>query len=510
MLLPLSSVRGPRGDLGAFTDAAAIARLLRAAGFTMWQLLPLFEVSPGQESPYSAASSGALEFVYVDLDAVPDHAGDDSLTQEERGALEAARGADRVEFSTFRRIKRAALARAWARFRDGPQRSGSARAREFARFREEHAAWLPDWALYRALHDRRQRSWRDWEPALARHEEAALAEARAGLQDAIDELCYIQWIADSQWREARADCAAAGVKVLGDLPFMVAEDSTEVWSLQRYFQFDATVGVPPDAYSADGQDWGLPVPRWDAMRDAGDPWLAPRARRAAELFDAFRVDHVVGLYRTYVRPLPAGGQRAQPYFVPPAEPLQRAQGERILTLLGTGAEVLAEDLGVVPDFVRASLRDLGIPGTKVLRWEVDQDRPRDVRGFSPVSVCVTGTHDSDTLAVWWNELQPAARKLQLTQAPLRDLAEADAARFTPATRDALLQLAYSASSDGLLVPVTDALGWTDRMNTPGTVGPHNWTWRLPWRLGGELEAREEVRELQVKLHALARASGRLA
>src|SRR5207237_690677 len=98
----------------------------------------------------------------------------------------------------------------------------------------------------------------------------------------------------------------------GDLPFMVAEDSADVWGLQHLFRFDATVGVPPDAYSADGQDWGLPVPRWEAMRESGDPWLHARAMRAAELYDAFRVDHVVGIYRTYARPL----DKSPPYFIP--------------------------------------------------------------------------------------------------------------------------------------------------------------------------------------------------
>ena len=80
-----------------------------------------------------------------------------------------------------------------------------------------------------------------------------------------------------------------GVELFGDLPFMVAEDSADVWAMQKFFRFDATVGVPPDAYSADGQDWGLPVPRWEEMRSAGDPWLHMRADRAAELYDAFRV-----------------------------------------------------------------------------------------------------------------------------------------------------------------------------------------------------------------------------
>src|SRR5207244_12496623 len=181
----------------------------------------------------------------------------------------------------------------------------------------------------------------------------------AELRDGIDELVYVQWIADRQWREGRRAANALGVKVLGDLPFMVAEDSADVWSFQRLFRFDATVGVPPDAYSKEGQDWGLPVPRWEEMREAGDPWLHQRAERAAELYDAFRVDHVVGLYRTYARPI----DKRTPFFIPADEPRQREQGERVLALLAEKAEVLAEALGTAPTFVRTALTEPELPRT---------------------------------------------------------------------------------------------------------------------------------------------------
>ncbi|HEX4386698.1 MAG TPA: 4-alpha-glucanotransferase [Myxococcales bacterium] len=468
LLLPLSSVRGPSGDLGSYLEAGDVARYLISAGCSMWQLLPLNEVSPGQDSPYAASSSCALEPVYIDLNVVEDLRG--GLTDLEKVALDRARASDRVDFEAYRSVKRSALARAFLHFKE---RGG---IRSLARFREERRDWLPDWALYRALHDQRQKSWRDWEPGLRDREPQAMETARARLTDAIDELCYVQWIADAQWREGRRAANALGVKVLGDLPFMVAEDSADVWSFQRFFRFDATVGVPPDAYSKDGQDWGLPVPRWDEMRANGDPWLHLRASRAAELYDAFRVDHVVGLYRTYGRPIDKS-----PNFFSPTDPiLQKEQGERILALLGKKAVVLAEDLGTVPDFVRASLKETHIPGTKVLRWENDMGVPRDVQQFSPVSCAVTGTHDTESLWDWWESLQDWERDLQLKQERLAHLRGPSQKQFNQQTRDALLDLAYVSASDALLTPITDALGWKQRMNTPGTVGTHNWTFRLPW------------------------------
>jgi 4-alpha-glucanotransferase len=489
LLLPLSAVRGPSGDLGSYAEAGRIADWLLSTGSTLWQLLPLNEVSPGQDSPYAASSSCALEPVYVDLHSVPDLHG---LTSAEESELARLRAEPQVDFDAYRRVKKSALARAFRAFREREQ--GSARHQAFRQFRAVHAEWIEDWALYRALHEERHKSWRDWEPPLRDRDPAALDEARSRLHAQVDELCFAQWIADGQWRAARAEANAKGVKIIGDLPFMVAEDSSDVWSFQRFFRFDATVGVPPDAYSAEGQDWGLPVPRWDEMRAAGDPWLHQRAERAAELYDAFRVDHVVGLYRTYARPLDG----RPPFFVPGEEGRQKEQGERVLTLLGEKAEVLAEDLGTVPDFVRASLLEQEIPGTKVLRWENDLGVPRDVTKFPHVSVAVTGTHDTESLRTWWESLADWEREHQLSQPRLAALRGPDQARFTPATRRALLELAYSSSCDALLTPVTDALGWQDRMNTPGTVGSHNWTFRLPWtleQLFSQPEAVATAREL---------------
>src|SRR5947199_452663 len=145
LLLPLSSVRGPRGGLGSYADAGAVARWLRESGSTLWQLLPLNEVSPGQDSPYAASSSCALEPVFIDLDSVEDLGGE--LTDDERKKLETARQAERVDFGLYRDVKRPALLRAFRHFQGGELKLGGARAKAFARFREEHRGWPEDWAL---------------------------------------------------------------------------------------------------------------------------------------------------------------------------------------------------------------------------------------------------------------------------------------------------------------------------------------------------------------------------
>jgi len=182
----------------------------------------------------------------------------------------------------------------------------------------------------------------------------------------------------------------------------------------------------------------------------------------AALYDGYRVDHLVGLYRTYGRP-----KDGDPFFSPGDEPAQVAQGEAILRLLrGTGATIIAEDLGVVPPFVRQSLARLDIPGCKVLRWEREWDAPgqplTNPATYPARSAAMTGTHDTETLAEWWTKESGSA--------------------WTGPVRDALLATAYGAGSDELFLPIQDVFGWSDRINTPATTGDHNWTWRLPWRV----------------------------
>src|SRR5262249_13056085 len=144
------------------------------------------------------------------------------------------------------------------------------------------------------------------------------------------------------------------------------------------------------------------VYRWNLIAQRDFAWIRQRARRMAALFGGFRVDHLVGFYRTFGRPIDG-----PPFFSPPDEPSQTAQGERLLRIfLERGAAILAEDLGAVPDCVRASLARLGVAGCKVLRWEREWHTPgqpfRDPSTYPALSVALSGTHDTETHAGWWD------------------------------------------------------------------------------------------------------------
>ena len=293
----------------------------------------------------------------------------------------------------------------------------------------------------------------------------------------------------------------------------MAADSADVWANQHLFSFDGSVGAPPDAFSEDGQNWQLPVYRWDVMRDEGYAWFGARARRASDLFDLFRVDHVVGLFRSWI--FPRDGRA--PYFDPPDEAAQIAQGEAVLkAVVRAGAGVIAEDLGTIPDFVRATLGAMGLPGYRVLRWERYWNEPGqpliNPAEYPRRSVATTGTHDTETLAVWWQDADDAERHAALTVAATAWRGQPPPAgaggALPPAVRDALVEALFASGSDLLTLPIQDVFGWPDRINTPGLIDERNWTWRLPWPVD-RLDAQPEAAERQQALRRWSERHGRV-
>jgi 4-alpha-glucanotransferase len=518
LLVPLFSIPSTQSwGIGEILDVIPMARWLRDAGLEVLQILPINEMAAGQTSPYSAISAMAIDPILVSVYAARDFVaagGEPRLDLDDQAALRSARAAARIDHATVRRVKEHGLRRAFSHFWDAEWIRGTARAGSFATFCAWEESWLADYSLYRALRDRFDgRPWMEWdEPLRARHPDA-LDDARRELEAEVLFHQYVQWIADDQWETARE--ASAPVAVYGDFPFMVDTDSADVWAHQDLFRFDASVGVPPDAFSATGQDWGLPVYRWDVMEARDYRWLRDRARRSARLFDGYRIDHVVGFYRTYSRL--RGVQEGA--FEPADQARQVAQGERLMRIfLESGARVIAEDLGSVPEFVRDSLTRLGIPGYKVLRWErawEEAGQPfRDPSGYPVLAVVTTGTHDTETLATWWDTASLDERRAILALPPLSGFrppggGDAAAAPFSPALRDALLGMLFASPADLALLPIQDVFGWSDRINIPATVTAENWTWKLPAPVD-RLASLPDWEERARGLRDLAVASARLA
>jgi len=515
LLLPLFSAASTRSwGVGELPDLAPFAEWLAAAGFTRLMILPIGTMAEGDTSPYSAVSAMAIDPIYIALDDVPDFVragGTDALPSDARAALDDARASTTVQYDRIRVAKQEAFDRAFVQFLADEWEQLTTRAASFAAYIGRERWWLDDYALYQAVvRATGATDWRTWPERLRARDPSAIDEARRQLSRDVLRQQYLQWIAETQWQEARAAARAHGVSVIGDLPFVVGHQSADVWARQQEFWLDVSAGAPPDAFSDTGQDWKLPTYDWQTIAGTDYEWLRQRGRRMAALYDGFRVDHLVGFFRTYGKP--AVGK---PFFSPSDEPTQIRQGERILQIFQeSGAAVLAEDLGTVPDYVRAAMARLGVPGHKVLRWERRWREPNqpfiDPAAYPTVSVALTGTHDTEPIAMWWDVADPPERVAFAAQPAVHARGGVDPAQsFDHRIRDLVLDLAYTASSDDVFVTVPDLFGWRDRINTPGTVNDVNWTWRLPWPVDQLMQVPDAIERAHA-IRALALASMRLA
>jgi len=509
VLIPLFSVRTEAGwGVGEIPDLARLGAWAREAELAVIQLLPVNEVRGGETSPYSASTAFAIDPVYLGLDECEDFVlggGRAALSSADQRLLDEVAASPKVDWRRVRPLKTRALHRAFQRFVVQEWDRRSARARELRRFREEHD-WLAEHGLYCVLHDRLDKHWQDWPAELRDRVPAALSRV---IEENADELlyhCWLQWQLDGQWQKARAEVRALGVDFMGDLPFVVSGDSSDVWNNRNLFRLDMRVGAPPDPFSPTGQDWGLPLYDWRAMEHTGFRWMRNRAARAGEMFGLFRVDHVIGMYRTYYRS--ADGRKKG--FSPSDEEAQIRLGETLLTIIGGFGQVVAEDLGALPEFLRPSLARLGLPGYRVLRWEKD-DVWRDGRketllhdpaGWPVISVSTSGTHDTETQAEWWDSISPDERRL-FTNLPGMQGIDPNR-RFDNQIRDALLHVLYAAASELCLLPFQDLFGARVRVNVPGTVNDDNWTYRMPM----DVEALRADRATTTRLARLAAESGR--
>ena len=457
------------GDLGE--EAYRFVDFLKAAGQYYWQVLPLSPTGYG-DSPYQGLSA---------------FAGNPMLISPERlvktGHLSAGDLADvppfptdRVDFGPTIRFKDGLLDRAFTRFRAKPP-AGQRKA--FARFCEEQAAWLDDFALFAALKQANNlRPWREWEPGAVTRRPEALAHYRESLAEGIASAQYRQWQFFEQWLALKRYANGQGLRIIGDIPIFVALDSADVWANTRLFSFDKDLhptvvsGVPPDYFSETGQLWGHPLYRWKVMADEGYAWWIARFRMAFTQADVVRIDHFRGFYNYWEVPSAETTAIKGRWLKGPGAPVFH----KVTEALGDVA-IVAEDLGDFDAKSRAGLdaiqSEFGYPGMKVLQFAFGSE-PKDP--FLPHNhtreyVVYTGTHDNDT-SVGWYRGSSTERERDYARKYMR-------CDGTEIHWD-LIRLAWGSVADTAMTTVQDLLGLGQeaRMNTPSTLGPPNWCWRL--------------------------------
>lgn len=517
ILVPVFSLRtADDGGIGTYLDALPFIDWLKDKGLSVLNILPLNESVLESGCPYTSLSAFALDPVMLKLEALEDV----RRSPEALAVLRAPRNlkglaawsrAAEAQWLPVRLFKFKVLEKAFQRFLAQEFRRNTPRARAFRRFVQAHADWIDDYAAFRVLKEKYAwESWALWPEDLRRRDPRALARFRDKARASLDFYRWLQWLCYEQWGRVREHARARGVWLLGDMAFLVEKESADVWARQEEFSPDTTVGAPPDMFNPEGQRWGVPAYVWERLEATDFRWWRARLRQACELYDLFRIDHVVGFFRMFVYPA-----QGRPGFSPPDEPAQRRRGEAFLRLVMEevadhgGSYPIAEDLGVIPDFVRAVMASLKIPGYKVLRWEKRGESFIDPPEYPTLSLAVPGTHDTSPLAAWYEDI-PDGERWHLVSMTFRKVWEGAA----PATLNGeiltgLQERLLGAGSAMALLPLQDVFGWKGQVNAPGTVGAHNWTWRMPVSLE-TLDADPVTRARGQILKDLVLRSGRLS
>lgn len=313
---------------------------------------------------------------------------------------------------------------------------------------------------------------------------------------------YIQWLAQEQLEQARKFAKEKGVFLFGDIPFGVNFDSADVWANQTKFLLDTEVGAPKDALAQGGQKWGLPAYNWSVIEEQNFNLWRSRIARACEIYDIFRLDHLVGFFRTWVfKP----GDDIGAYDISD-ETSQKARGAKFIDAVVETAQdnlPVGEDLGVIPDYMRKFMTDINMPGYRVIRWEKDNEVFREPRNYPSASLATTSTHDTTTLKQWWEEM-PSWQRANFWEMVSTQKTDGN----IPYDQDVnieILKRVLASNSNLAVFPLQDIIGTTDRINVPGTVSPDNWTFRLPYTTQ---EFEEKYNGIMTIFQALIRETNR--
>jgi 4-alpha-glucanotransferase len=377
----------------------------------------------------------------------------------------------RVDFGPVIQYKQGLLRQAYAHFQahgTQAQRAG------LAWFKDENKTWLEDFALFMAIKAHfGGGSWHDWPREIRLRESGPLANVADELSDEIGYHTFLQWVFWDQWDALKRHAGEKGIKIIGDVPIFVAEDSADVWANPEQFLLDAegnptvVAGVPPDLFSATGQRWGNPHYDWAQMRRDGFRWWVDRIRQTLKFVDIVRIDHFRGFAAAWE--IPADEETAvKGRWV-------RAPGREIFRALAAALGELpfiAEDLGVITPDVDELRLEFGLPGMKVLQFAFGEELIPKYLPYSFEYNCVVypGTHDNNTTAgYFWDP-----ERTEIERHKIRRYFRTDAHEIAWD----FIWGAWSSVADLAVATLQDVfnLGADARMNFPSRASG-NWHWR---------------------------------
>ncbi len=476
LLMPISALPSNYGIGTLGEESYRFADFLKRSGIKYWQVLPIGPTSFG-DSPYQSFSAFAGNPYFIDLDYLVQ---EKLLDKNEIEDLQWQQTEDCVDYATIYQNRFVVLKKAF-------QRSEHAKLNEFKEFCELNAFWLTDYCLYMAVKERfNNREWLLWDEGIKLRDPQELERYSKELKEEIKFWEFCQFKFSQQWNKLKNYVNKLGIQMIGDIPLYVSSDSSDVWVHGDLFELDErknpinVAGVPPDAFSADGQRWGNPLYRWDVMEQQDYSWWRQRMKASADLYDIIRIDHFIGVVNFYSIPAASQSAVVGEWRVGPGEKLVRIIKESI-----GNAKIIAEDLGVVTQKVRDLIQASGFPGMKILEFGLDgpgnhEYLPHNYKTTNLVAY--TGTHDNETLMGYLGGKTDKELEFALQYFDVESKEELPYA---------IIRSLYASIADIVIVQMQDLLKLDNkaRMNFPSTIGG-NWQWRITKEQ--YLELREEL------------------
>ena len=440
--------------VGEFLDLKKMVDWAVLTGQTFLQLLPVNDTTMfgtlDDSYPYNANSTFALHPQFINLPAAGVPVDKEYLKLQKQLNSFVKDGRPETDYVSVNREKRRLLRKAF----EANWKSLS-RTKAYRNFLAANREWLIPYSRFCALRDEfGTPDFSQW-GEFAVYDEARLERWNKSHRSETDFNCFLQFHLDAQFRQVRDYAHSKGVVLKGDLPIGISRTSADAWQFPKLFNMDSQAGAPPDAFSADGQNWGFPTYNWEEMAKDGYAWWKARLRKMSEYFDAFRIDHILGFFRIWQIPVPeksglAGyfspalpysadelrswgyGNRMDRFIEDPHRPgwyhpridakdlgglyidffyrrhnefwKHNAMGKLSALLGSTNMLACGEDLGMIPACVPEVMQRLNILSLEIQRMPKDPAQTfADPAHYPYGCVCTTSTHDMSPIRAWWEE-----------------------------------------------------------------------------------------------------------
>lgn len=497
-VLMLSSIFSKNScGYGEFLDLLPMIKWAKSIGFDFFQLLPIND-SGLDNSPYNPISTFALNPVYISLHALK-YVNDD---QELKTLLEKYQNSSRSQYFDYSRARKEKFI--FLKLYKEKYFSKISKEPSYKAFVKKYS-WVKEYALFNALcEDQECHNWHKWPSNLKKLSTAKKTTLFKKFENEINFHILHQYLCFKQFHQVKEFADKTKFSILGDLPFLVSKFSFDAWFFDKLFLMDYSVGSPPDDLTPNGQDWDFPAYNWDELIKSDYEWWKLRLKVSQEFYHIYRLDHIIGFYRTWN--VPKGKLSKDGAFCPSDPKVWLEHGRRFLKMMIKNSNMLpiGEDL-VIPQTIKDSMKDLGICGTSILTWQRAGSGGLD---FIPyplyvnASITHIASHDTVTLAQWWKKFPKTCKQFCLWNG-WKYTKELDHEK-----RFKILKASHSTSSLfhasllqeylALFPKLVDKDHNKERINYPGTPSKGNWRYRFKISVE-EITAHSKLKEQLKKI-----------